>query len=73
MSAPVLKGSLTDAPGYLPDALQLSALTPFVPENVVLGRIHVSPLGAHRPRKRGRAARGRRGPWRRAREHERAG
>jgi hypothetical protein len=36
MSAPVLKGSLTDAPGYLPDALQLSALTPFVPENVVL-------------------------------------
>jgi hypothetical protein len=36
VSAPVLKGSLTDAPGYLPDALQLSALTPFVPENVVL-------------------------------------
>ena len=37
MSAPTLKGSLTRAPGYVDDALQLASLTPFVPENVVIG------------------------------------
>jgi hypothetical protein len=42
-----IKGSLTDAPGYLPTRSS-SALTPFVPENVVLDEYTFS-LGAHRP------------------------